>query len=149
MSRLRRTVVGRIAACLIVAGLSASCATGGLNGGGPSGDRRLPGRTVAETLRRAIALLEAYECTVVAVDFLSPIKRAQIPDLEAYGKGRACSPDDRGNLDTVLLALRLSLGAEPERRGVRAIIDLSNVGLPIAAIELIRYTDGRWYFNGL
>ena len=137
------------AAGLIVAALCASCATGGLTGIGPATEQSLPGRTVAETLRRAIVLLERYECGVVAVEFLSPIKRGQIADIDTYRKGRTCSPDDRGNLDTVLLALRLSLGAHVEYRGVRAIIDLSGIGLSIQTIELIKFTDGRWYFNGL
>ena len=108
-----------------------------------------PGRTIRQTLERAIGLLERYECSAVAVDFLSPIKRAEIQDLEAYRKARSCSPDDRGNLDDVLLALRLALGAEPEIRGVRAVIDLSGIGIDITQLELVKYTDGRWYFNAL
>jgi hypothetical protein len=107
-----------------------------------------PGRSVRQTLERAIVLLERYECEVFAVDFLSPIRRAEIADLDAYRRERSCSPDDRGNLDDVLLALRLALGAEPEIRGVRAVIDLSGIGIAIQRLELVRYLDGRWYFNG-
>jgi hypothetical protein len=108
-----------------------------------------PGRSVTQTIQSAIALLERYQCATVAVDFLSPIKRARIADLEAYRRKRQCSPDDRGNLDEVLLALRLALGAEPEIHGIKATIDLSGIGLTIPKLEFVRYTDGRWYFNEL
>ena len=107
-----------------------------------------PGRTVRQTIERSIRLLERYECAAFAVDFLSPIRRAEIADLEAYRRERSCAPDDRGNLDDVLLALRLALGAEVEIQGVRAIIDLSGIGIRISRLELVRYVDGRWYFNG-
>jgi len=108
-----------------------------------------PGRAIQERLERAIGLLERYECATFAVEFLSPIKRSQIEDLDAYRQARACSPDDRGNLDDVLLALRLALGAQPEIHGVRAVIDLSGIGTRITQFELMRYIDGRWYFNSL
>ncbi len=71
-----------------------------------------------------------------------------IPDLDAYRRERSCAPDDRGNLDDLLLALRLALGAEPEVTGVKAAIDLSGIGIAITRLEFVRYTDGRWYFNG-
>lgn len=112
-------------------------------------DVEQPGRSVNETLRRAIALLEGYKCETFAVEFLSPIKREQIKDLEAYRKGRACSAKDRGNLDDVLMAMRLALGAQPTVSGVKATIDLSEIGLRITKLEFIRYIDGRWYFNEL
>jgi hypothetical protein len=112
-------------------------------------DVEQPGSSVHETLRRAIALLEAYKCETFAVEFLSPIKREQIKDLDAYRKGRACSAKDRGNLDDVLMAMRLALGAQPSVTGVRATIDLSGIGLRITKLEFIRYLDGRWYFNEL
>lgn len=108
-----------------------------------------PGPSVHETLRNAIGLLERYQCEIFAVEFLSPIKRAQITDLEAYRKGRQCGPDDRGNLDDVLLAMRLALGAQPEITGVKATIDLSGIGLRVTKFEFVRYTDGLWYFNEL
>jgi len=136
--------------CLVLAGSGGvGCATAAVRPGSPTAGDRLPGRSVNETLRRAIGLLEHYECDVVAVDFLSPIKRRQIQDLDAYRQRRQCAADDRGNLDDVLLALTLGLAAKPEMRGVRAVIDLSGVGLPITSLEFIRYTDGRWYFNEL
>jgi hypothetical protein len=112
-------------------------------------DVEQPGSSVHETLRRAIALLEAYKCETFAVEFLSPIKREQIKDLDAYRKGRACSAKDRGNLEDVLLAMRLALGAQPTVTGVKATIDLSGIGLRITKLEFIRYIDGRWYFNEL
>jgi hypothetical protein len=112
-------------------------------------DAEQPGRSVHETLRRAIALLEAYKCETFAVEFLSPIKRQQIKDLDAYRKGRACSAQDRGNLDDVLMAMRLALGAQPTVSGVKATIDLSGIGLRITKLEFVRYVDGRWYFNEL
>lgn len=108
-----------------------------------------PGRTIQQTLRRAIGLLESSRCEVFAVEFLSPIKRAQIKDLDAYRDGRKCPSDDRGNLDDVLLALRLALGAEPSISGVKATIDLSGIGIGVTKLELVKYTDGRWYFNEL
>lgn len=108
-----------------------------------------PGRTIAQTLQRAIGLLESSRCEVFALEFLSPIKRAQIKDLDAYREGRKCPPDDRGNLDDVLLALRLALGAEPSISGVKATIDLSGIGISVTKLELVKYTDGRWYFNEL
>lgn len=124
------------------------CATARPAAGGIE-DTAKPGRTVKETIQRAIALLEGYQCATVAVDFLNPIKRAGIADLEAYRQKRQCSPDDRGNLDEVLLALRLALGGEPEIHGVKATIDLSGIGLSIPKLEFVKYTDGRWYFNEL
>jgi len=143
--------VGIAGVCVAAAcSMAAGCATWRLPPGGRSAaEVRLPGRTVTETLRRAVALLESYDCAVVAVDFLSPIKRRQIADIEAYRERRKCGPADRGNLDDVLIALKLGLAAEPERRGVRAIIDLSGIGLSISSLELVRYIDGRWYFNDL
>jgi hypothetical protein len=108
-----------------------------------------PGSTVHGTLRAAITLLEGYQCETFAVEFLSPIKRAQIADVEAYRKGRQCGPDDRGNLDDVLMAMRLALGAEPTVTGVKATFDLSGIGLRITRLEFVRYVDGLWYFNEL
>jgi hypothetical protein len=108
-----------------------------------------PGSTVHETLRAAIGLLERYQCETFAVEFLSPIKRAQIADMEAYRKGRQCGPDDRGNLDDVLMAMRLALGAQPAVTGVKATIDLSGIGLRVTKLEFVKYVDGLWYFNEL
>jgi hypothetical protein len=108
-----------------------------------------PGPTVHETLRRAIALLEQYQCETFAVEFLSPIKRAQIADVEVYRKSRQCGPDDRGNLDDVLMAMRMALGAPPTVAGVKATFDLSGIGLRVTKLEFVRYVDGLWYFNEL
>jgi hypothetical protein len=83
-----------------------------------------------------------------AVNFLSPIKLEQIPDLAAYRKQRDCS-GNRGNLDEVIRAMRLSLGAEPVVQGVKATIDLSGIGIRITKFEFVKYIDGRWYFNEL
>ena len=141
----RRCVIGAAASLLCLVSACAG-AQSGISLSGSSVAQ--PGRTVHETIERAIGLLERYECSTFAVDFLSPIRRAQIEDLDAYRRQRACSPDDRGNLDDVLLALRLALGAEPDVHGVRAVIDLSGIGIAIAQLEFVRYTDGRWYFNG-
>jgi len=129
--------------------IATACATGGAAGGMGSGQSLLPGHTVKQTLERAISMLENYRCADFAVTFLSPIKRATIPDLEAYRKTRQCSATDRGNLDDVLLALKLALGAQPVVSGVKATIDLSGIGIKISKFELIRFTDGRWYFNDL
>jgi hypothetical protein len=142
---------------LLLAALCAVAAASVLTGcaaATSSPDRRdapasAPGRTVHETVRRAITLLENHHCAVFAVDFLSPIKRGQIEDLDAYRKRRACSPEDRGNLDDVLLALRLALGAEPVISGVKATIDLSGIGIAVTKLEFVKYIDGRWYFNEL
>jgi hypothetical protein len=136
------------AAALVLVLLAPGCATARPDGARTAPPREQPGRTIEQTLQSAIRLLERHECAAFAVDFLSPIRRAEIKDLEAYRRERQCTPDNRGNLDDVLLALRLGLGAEPEIRGVRAIIDLSGIGTRIARLELVRYTDGRWYFNG-
>ena len=108
-----------------------------------------PGPSVHETLRRAVALLEQYECETFAVEFLSPIKRAQIADVEGYRRARQCGPDDRGNLDDVLMAMRLALGAQPTVAGVKATFDLSGIGLRVTKLEFVRYLDGLWYFNEL
>jgi len=124
-----------------------SCAAAGTVPRSPRSGAALPGRTIRQTLERAIALLEHDECETFAVDFLSPIKLAQIPDLAAYRRERQCSADNHGNVDEVLMALRLGLGAEPEIHGVRAVIDLSGIGIRITRLELVKYTDGRWYFN--
>lgn len=113
----------------------------------PAAER--PGRSVHDTLRSAIGLLERYQCGTFAVAFLSPIKVAQIADLDAYRQRRQCGPDDRGNLDDVLMAMRLALGAEPEVSGVKATIDLSGIGLHVTKLEFVRYIDGLWYFNEL
>jgi hypothetical protein len=140
----RRRAVPAAAATILV--WSLGCATGEVSRSRQTG-AALPGRTIHQTLTRAIALLERDECETLAVDFLSPIKRAQIPDMAAYRKGHQCSDGDRGNLDEVLMAMRLALGAEPDVHGVRAVIDLSGIGIRITQLELVRYTDGRWYFN--
>ena len=108
-----------------------------------------PQRSVKGTLEQAIKALEAYDCAAVAVDFLNPIKRARIENLEDYRAQRACSPDDKGNLDDVLLALKLARQGEPEYKGITATISLAGVGLRIQEISLMKYTDGRWYFNEL
>jgi len=108
-----------------------------------------PQRSVRGTLEQAIKALEAYDCATVAVDFLNPIKRARIENLEAYRTERACSPDDKGNIDEVLLALKLARQGEPEYKGITASISLDGVGLKIQEIRLMKYTDGRWYFNEL
>ena len=144
-TRARRRATGATAGLLLLVSACVSVPPGRQ----VAGPAVQPGRTVRETLQRAIGLLERYECAAFAVDFLSPIKRAAIPDLEEYRRQRSCAPDDSGNLDDVLLALRLALGAEPDIRGVRAVIDLSGIGIAITQLELVRYTDGRWYFNSL
>ncbi len=136
-----------LAAALGAMPFAAGCAAAASTAGDVSAVR--PGRTIQQTLRRAIGLLESSRCEVFAVEFLSPIKRAQIKDLDAYRDGRKCPPDDRGNLDDVLLALRLALGAEPSISGVKATIDLSGIGIGVTKLELVKYTDGRWYFNEL
>ena len=146
MARLRVFVPRTLAAAVI-------CCLSGCSGATSSPNARpaveQPGRSVHDTLRRAIALLESYKCETFAVEFLSPIKRAQIKDIDAYRKGRACSPQDRGNLDDVLMAMRLALGAQPTVSGVKGTIDLSGIGLRVTKLEFIRYVDGRWYFNEL
>jgi hypothetical protein len=144
-----RVRTSAIAAWLAGSVFLASCATSGTVRA-PAGDAsEHPGTTVRETLTRGIALLDASKCATFAVNFLSPIKLALIKDLDAYRKQRACSPTDRGNVDEVLLALRLALGAEPVVQGVKATIDLSGIGIRISKFELVKYIDGRWYFNEL
>lgn len=142
----------RAACATLAAVLGAVCVTGcaaatATAGGAPDDGR--PGRTVHETLRRAIGLMESYRCETFAVEFLSPIKRARIKDLEAYRTARRCSKEDRGNLDDVLMAFRLALGAEPRIDGVKATFDLSGIGLNVTKLELVKYIDGLWYFNEL
>ena len=85
----------------------------------------------------------------MGVDFLNPIKRAKIADLEAYKIRRHCSPQDKGNLDEVLFALKLARLGEPEYKGITATVSLEGVGLRIEKITLVKYLDGRWYFNEL
>jgi hypothetical protein len=138
-----------IAAWLAGTVFLAGCASSGAIGPTARTAREHPGMTVRETLTRAVALLEASQCATFAVNFLSPIKLAQIKDLDAYRKQRDCSPADRGNVDEVLLALRLALGAEPVVQGVKATIDLSGIGIRISKFEFVKYLDGRWYFNEL
>jgi hypothetical protein len=116
---------------------------------GPKRSNRKPKDSVRGTIEEAIHALEGYDCETVAVDFLSPIRRAAIPDLDAYRQQRRCSQQDKGNLDEVLLVLRLARWAKPEYRGVTAVINLEGVGLRIEKVTLIRYVDGKWYFNGL
>jgi hypothetical protein len=116
---------------------------------GPKRSNRKPKDSVRGTIEEAIHALEGYDCETVAVDFLSPIRRAAIADLDAYRKQRRCSQQDKGNLDEVLLVLRLARWAKPEYRGVTAVINLEGVGLRIEKVSLIRYVDGKWYFNGL
>jgi len=145
IGRGRKWIAGISLAVLAAAGAGCAPATSRAR---PSGPTVQPGRTVQQTLERAIGLLERYECAAFAVDFLSPIRRAEITDIDAYRRQRACAPNDRGNLDDVLLALRLGRGADVDYQGVRAVIDLSGIGTRIARLELVKYTDGRWYFNG-
>lgn len=135
------------AAALLAAAALTGCASLRAAGGGHDPVR--PARSVEGTLRRGIALLERYECATFAVEFLSPIKRARIEDLDAYRRERACSPEDPGNVEDVILALRMALGAEPDTSGVKAAIDLSDLGLGVARLEFVKYLDGRWYFNQL
>ena len=135
-----------VAAAVAAAIASAGCAgAGGLRGA----DIARPGTTVRQTIVRAIALLEQSRCAEFAEHFLSPIKLAQIADLDAYRRQRACTPVDRGNVDEVLLALRLAAGAEPVVAGVKATIDLGGIGIRITKFEFVKYIDGRWYFNEL
>src|SRR5262245_59556008 len=101
-----------------------------------------PQKTVKKTLEQAIKALEAYDCVAVAVDFLSPIRRAKIQDLEAYKAQRQCSPEDKGNLEEGLMAMKLARGGVPEYRGVTAVISLEGVGLSIPRITLVKYLDG-------
>jgi len=137
-----------VTAWLAVAVAAAGCATSGSTRVGTAEAER-PGRTVRETLKRAIALLERADCPTFAVNFLSPIKRDQIKDLEAYRKQRECGPNARANVDEVLLAMRLALRAEPSVQGVKATIDLSGIGLRVTKFEFVKYVDGLWYFNEL
>jgi hypothetical protein len=116
---------------------------------GPKRSNRKPKDSVRGTIEEAIHALEGYDCEAFAVDFLSPIRRAAIADLDAYRKQRRCSQQDKGNLDEVLLVLRLARWAKPEYRGVTAVINLEGVGLRIEKVSLIRYVDGKWYFNEL
>ena len=139
---------GRATALIVLCAAAASGCGATTSGAGLAGGGVQPGRTVRQTLERSIGLLERYECAAFAVDFLSPIRRAEIADVPAYRRERSCASNDRGNLDDVLLALRLGLGAEIEYQGVRAVIDLSGIGVRINRLELVRYLDGRWYFNG-
>jgi hypothetical protein len=108
-----------------------------------------PQKSVKNTLKQAIKALEAYDCVTVAVDFLNPIKRAQIQDLEAYKTQRQCSATNKGNLDEALLAMKLALGGVTEHRGITATISLEGVGLKIQKVTLVKYLDGRWYFNDM
>ncbi|OFV96226.1 MAG: hypothetical protein A3H28_10165 [Acidobacteria bacterium RIFCSPLOWO2_02_FULL_61_28] len=108
-----------------------------------------PQKSVRGTIEQAIKALEAYDCVTFAVNFLSPIKRALIKDLEAYKKQRQCSPQDRGNLDEVLTALKLARLAVPEYKGITATLSLEGVGLRVQKFTLVKYLDGKWYFNEL
>jgi hypothetical protein len=113
----------------------------------PASTSTRPQKSVKKTIEQAIKALESYDCVTVAVDFLNPIRRAQIPDMEEYRTQRHCSPQDKGNLDDVLLALRLARLVEPEYKGITATINLEGVGLKIEKITLMKYLDGRWYFS--
>ena len=108
-----------------------------------------PRKSVRGTIEQAIKALEAHDCVTFAVNFLSPIKRAQIEDLEAYKTKRQCSPQHKDNLDDVLLALKLARLGVPEYKGITATISLEGVGLRIQKFTLMKYLDGRWYFNEL
>lgn len=108
-----------------------------------------PQKSLKKTIEQAIKSLEAYDCVTVAVDFLSPIKRAQIPDLVAYSSQRRCSAQNKGNLDEALLAMKLARNGIPEYRGATATISLEGVGLNIQKVTLVKYIDGKWYFNDL
>lgn len=134
-----------LAGCLI----SAGCATAGAIRGAGTRDADRPGLTVRDTLTRAIALLEQSQCVAFAEHFLSPIKFAQIKDVDAYRKQHECTLANRANVEEVLLALRLARGAEPVVQGIRATIDLSGIGIRITKFEFVKYIDGRWYFNDL
>jgi hypothetical protein len=149
---LTRAQRRRSVPCLILVftlGVAACATTGPSAGGSKAGKAVLPGRTVRQTLERAIALLENYQCADFAVNFLNPIKRAQIEDLDAYRLKRQCSREDRGNLEDVKLALRMAVGAVPTIDGVKAKIDLSGIGLQVPRFEFVKYIDGLWYFNEL
>ena len=108
-----------------------------------------PRKSVRGTIEQAIKALEAYDCVTFAVNFLSPIKRAQIEDLEAYKAKRQCSPQNRANTDEALLALKLARLAVPEYKGITATISFEGVGLRIQKFTLVKYLDGKWYFNEL
>ena len=108
-----------------------------------------PQKSVQGTIEQAIQALEAFDCATFAVDFLNPIKRAQIEDLEAYKTKRQCSPQHKDNLDDVLLALKLARLGVPEYKGITATISLEGVGLRIQKFTLMKYLDGRWYFSEL
>jgi hypothetical protein len=118
---------------------------------GCSDDRaaHLPGKTIGATLDNAIKVLEAGDCAAFAVDFLNPIKLGQIEDVEAYRQTMVCTPANQANIDEVLLALKLARLAEPKMDGVVATINLGDVGLGLSHFTLMRYTDGKWYFNSL
>jgi len=135
-----RLILNVVAAVLLISSLGF--------GQAPKSNAR-PQKSVKRTIEQAIKALEAYDCARVAIEFLNPIKRAQIEDLEAYRAKRQCSPEDKGNLDEVLLALRLARQGEPEYKGITATISLQGVGLRITEISVMKYTDGRWYFNEL
>ena len=108
-----------------------------------------PRKSVRGTIEQAIKALEAYDCVTFAVNFLSPIKRAQIEDLEAYKTRRQCSPQNRANTEEALFALKLARLAVPEYKGITATISLEGLGLRIQKFTLVKYLDGKWYFNEL
>lgn len=108
-----------------------------------------PKDSVRGTIEEAIRALEGYECETVALDFLNPIKRTKIEDVAAYRRQRQCSPDNKGNVEEVLLALKLARRGTPDYKGVTATISLEGIGIRIQKITLMRYLDGKWYFNEL
>jgi len=133
----------KAAAWILIVACLTGCSTIGLH------EHDLPGRSVHATLDNAIQTLEAGDCGGFAVHFLSPIKRAQIDDLEAYKQRMVCTPENQRNIDDVILALKMARRAEPQSNGVIAIIDMTGAGTHPERFVLVRYTDGRWYFNQL
>jgi hypothetical protein len=145
--RSKAFVAVLLAGCLIPAGCAS--ASRAAAGGAAVRETDLPGRTIRDTLTRAIAMLEQSQCEAFAAHFLSPIKLAQVKDLDAYRKQHACTDANRANIQEVLLALRLARGAEPVVQGIKATIDLSGIGIRITKFDFVKYIDGRWYFNEL
>jgi hypothetical protein len=138
--------------CAVIAALLLALPLAAQTGAGPAApaqkSRYKPQKSVKKTLEQAIKALENNECDTFAVDFLNPIERAKIQNLETFRRERACESPTPGSLDEILLTLRLARLGKPEYRGLTATIPLEGIGLRLQKLVLVKYLDHRWYFTG-
>lgn len=112
-----------------------------------SKSRFRPQKTVKGTIEQAIKALENNECETVVVDFFNPIQRAKFKDLEANRDKYKCAEHNRASTEELLMAFKLARHAQVEYRGVAAFISLEGSTLSMQKLTLLKYLDGRWYFN--